>query len=66
MNKQERRQRIAAIKTTDAINAIKGVPVSELARELYHRWAIGEITREALTVVLLEPHKRLAAKQPET
>ena len=60
MNEQERRKRIAAVKTADAINAIKGVPVSDYARELSHRWARGEITGEEMVAALQEHHKEIA------
>lgn len=62
MSEQERRRRIAAIKTADAINAIEGVPVSDYARELSLRWSKGEITGEEMKAALLESHRKLAAK----
>lgn len=62
MGEQERKRRIAAIKTADAINAIEGVPVSDYARELSRRWTRGEITGEEMKAALLKSHRRLAAK----
>ncbi len=62
MSEQERKRRIAAVKTADAINAIEGAPVSEYARELSLRWSRGEITGEEMKAALLESHKRLAAR----
>lgn len=62
MSEQERKRRIAAVKTADAINAIEGAPVSEYARELSLRWSRGEITGEEMKAALLESHKKLATK----
>lgn len=62
MSEQERRRRIAAIKTADAINAIEGVPVSDYARELSLRWSRGEITGDEMKAALLESHRKLAAR----
>lgn len=62
MSEQERKRRIAAIKTADAINAIEGVPVSDYARELSLRWSKGEITGDEMKAALLESHRKLAAK----
>lgn len=62
MSEQERRRRITAVKTADAINAIEGAPVSEYARELSLRWSRGEISGEEMKAALLESHRKLAAK----
>lgn len=62
MSEQERRRRITAIKTADAINAIEGAPVSEYARELSLRWSRGEISGEEMKAALLESHRKLAAR----
>lgn len=62
MSEQERKRRIAAVKTADAINAIEGAQVSEYARELSLRWSRGEITGEEMKAALLESHKKLAAR----
>ena len=37
-------KRLAAVKTADAINAIKGVPVSADAKLLSGKWVRGELT----------------------
>lgn len=62
MSEQERKRRVAAVKTAEAINAIEGAPVSEYARELSLRWSRGELTGEEMKAALLESHRRLAAK----
>lgn len=62
MSEQERKRRVAAVKTAEAINAIEGAPVSDYARELSLRWSRGEITGEEMKVALLESHRRLAAR----
>lgn len=62
MSEQERRRRIAAVKTADAINAIEGAPVSDYARELSLRWSRGEITGDEMKAALLESHRKLAAR----
>lgn len=62
MSEQERKRRVAAVKTADAINAIEGAPVSDYARELSLRWSRGEITGEEMKAALLESHKKLAAR----
>lgn len=62
MSEQERRRRIAAIKTADAINAIEGAPVSEYARDLSLRWSRGEISGEEMKAALLESHRKLVAR----
>lgn len=62
MSEQERRRRIAAVKTADAINAIEGTPVSEYARDLSLRWSRGEISGEEMKAALLESHRKLTAR----
>lgn len=62
MSEQERRRRITAVKTADAINAIEGAPVSEYARELSLRWSRGEISGEEMKAALLESHRKLATR----
>ena len=59
------RKRVAAVKTADAINAIKGVPISDFARELSAHWARGEITGQEMINALHESHKRIAKQGPE-
>lgn len=61
MTEQERRRRIVAVKTADAINAIGGVPVSSYARELSLLWAEGRLTGEQMKRALLAYHRKLAA-----
>ena len=61
----ERQKRIAAVKTADAINAMGGVPVSPLARELSARWARGEISDQEMIDALHESHKKLAQQGDE-
>lgn len=62
MSEQNRKHRIAAIKTADAINDIAGSPISDYARELSLRWSRGEITGDEMKTALLESHKELSAK----
>lgn len=49
-----------AVKLADALNAIKGVPVSEYAKELSQRWASGELTGEQMKSALMAYHQQLA------
>lgn len=53
MDEQERKKRIAALKTADAINAIGGAPISDYAHDLSVRWAKGELTSEEMKEALL-------------
>lgn len=53
-------QRIVALKTADAINAIEGTRVSDYARELSIRWDRGEITGEQMKQLLLKSHEEVA------
>lgn len=62
MSEQERKRRVAAVKTAEAINAIESAPVSDYARELSLRRSRGEITGEEMKAALLESHRRLATK----
>ena len=62
MDQQMRNHRIAAVKAADAINAIGGVPVSDYARNLFDRWARGEITGEEMKSVLLSYYQKVAAE----
>lgn len=61
MTEKDLLRRAEAVKTADAINAMGGVPVSEYATELSHRWARGEITGEQMKKLLLSHHRALAA-----
>ena len=58
---QIQNRRIAAVKATDAINAIEGVPVSDYAKALSACWAKGEITDQQMKSALLASHRRLVA-----
>lgn len=55
---QDKKRRLAAVKTADAVNKIEGVPISPLARRLSAQWARGEITGEEMKAALLAAHKR--------
>ena len=54
-------KRFAALKTADAINAIKGVPVSADAKFLSEKWVRGELTGEQMKQELLDLHRKIAA-----
>lgn len=54
---QNKKRRLAAVKTADAVNKIEGVPVSPLARRLSAQWARGEITGKEMKAALLAAHK---------
>ena len=56
-------KRIAALKTADAINAIKGVPVSADAKLLSGKWVRGELTGEQMKQELLDLHRKIAAEE---
>ena len=56
-------KRFAALKTADAINAIKGVPVSVDAKSLSKKWAQGELTGEQMKQELLDLHWKIAAEE---
>lgn len=60
MDQQERTHKLVAIKTADAINAIKGVPVSDYARSLSDRWIKVEITDDEIRTALLEHYRKMA------
>lgn len=62
MTMQQKKRRIAAVKTADAINAIEGVPVSDYARTLSRCWAHGELTGEQMKAALLASHRKIAAQ----
>ena len=53
---------VAAVKTTDEINAIEGTPVSAYARQLSASWARGELTGEQMKTALLASHRLMAAR----
>lgn len=54
---QNKKRRLTAVKTADALNKIEGVPVSPLARRLSVQWARGEITGDKMKAALLAAHK---------
>ena len=58
MSPAVRTKRLNAIRVADALNKIEGVPVSENARILAHKWANGEITGEQMKAALLQAHQR--------
>lgn len=58
-----RNRRIKAVKLADALNAIEGVPVSDYARLLSHRWMTGEITGTQMKEALLASHRKLADQE---
>lgn len=56
-------KRFAALKTADAINAIKGVPVSVDAKLLSEKWVRGKLTGEQMKQELLDLHQKIAAEE---
>ena len=60
ITEQERQRRMRAIQGAEAINAIEGAPISDYARQLFARWANGEITHEEMNEALISRHKRIA------
>lgn len=58
-------KRFAAVKTADAINAIKGVPVSADAKFLSEKWVRGELTGEQMKQELLDLHRKIAEERSE-
>lgn len=60
MTVAQKKRRIAAVKTADAINAIEGAPVSDFARKLSASWARGELTGEQMKEALLASHRKMA------
>ena len=61
--KEDFHKRLAAFKTADAINAIKGVPVSADAKFLSEKWVRGELTGEQMKQALLDLHRKIAAEE---
>jgi len=49
-------RRIRAVRITNAINKVEGVPITESARRLFAQWARGEITGKAMKAELLAKH----------
>ena len=56
-------KRLAALKTADAINATKGVPISADAKLLSEKWLRGELTGEQMKQELLDLHWKIAAEE---
>ena len=56
-------KRLVAVKTADAINAIKGVLVSADAKLLSEKWVRGELTGEQMKQELLDLHRKIAAEE---
>ncbi len=56
-------KRLVAVKAADAINAIKGVPVSADTKLLSGKWVRGELTGEQMKQELLELHRKIAAEE---
>ena len=58
-------KRLVALKTADAISAIKGVPVSADAKLLSEKWVRGELTGEQMKQELLNFHRKIAEERSE-
>ena len=63
--KEDFHKSLAALKTADAINAIKGVPVSADAKFLSEKWGRGELTGEQMKQELLDLHRKIAEERSE-
>lgn len=56
-------KRLVAVKTADAINAIKGVPVSADAKLLSEKWVREELTGEQMKQELFALHRKIAEEE---
>ena len=56
-------KRLVALKTADAISAIKGVPISADAKFLSEKWVRGELTGERMKQELLDFHRKIATEE---
>ena len=56
-------KRLVAVKTTDAISAINGVPISADAKFLSEKWVRGELTGEQMKQELLALHRKIAEEE---
>ena len=56
-------KRLVAVKTTDAISAINGVPISADAKLLSEKWGRGELTGEQMKQELLALHRKIAEEE---
>ena len=63
MTMADRNRRIQAVKLADTLNAIEGVPASDYAKLLSHRWMTGEITGAQMKEALLASHHELATHE---
>ena len=61
--KEDFHKRLAALKTADAINAIKGVPVSADAKLLSEKWVQRKLIEEQMNQELLALHHKIAAAE---
>ena len=61
--REDLHKRLAAVKTADAINAIKGVPVSADAKLRSEKWGRGGSTGEQMKQELLDLHRKIAAEE---
>ena len=49
--------------SSDLLNAIEGVPVSDYAKALSLCWANGELTGEQMKAALLASHRKMAEQE---
>ena len=56
-------KRLVALKTADAISAIKGVPISADAKFLSEKWVRGELTGEQMKQELLDFHRKISTEE---
>ena len=61
--KEDFHKMLTAVKTADAINAIKGVPVSADAKFLSEKWVRGELIGNQMKQELLDLHWKIAAEE---
>ena len=61
--KEDFHKMLTAVKTADAINAIKGVPVSADAKFLSEKWVRGELTGEQMKQEVLALHRKIAEEE---
>ena len=61
--KEDFHKMLTAVKTADAINAIKGAPVSADAKFLSEKWVRGELTGNQMKQELLDLHRKIAAEE---
>lgn len=54
----ETQKRITAERVADTCNRIRGVPVSEHAKELSQQWVHGQISGEEIIRRLVEQHRK--------